>query len=61
MTTILPVLFAVYIPIPADKNVVDEATPDFLVYLYGIGYVLSCLIMYWLIRKSRRDKRRGIR
>ncbi len=48
-------LFAAYIPLPPDGKFSDS-TPFWSFALYGIGCVFALILMFVLIRKTRRAK-----
>jgi hypothetical protein len=53
----LDVLFGAYIPLPPSGRF-SEDTPFWAVALYGAGCVVTLVIMYGLIRKTRKEKLR---
>jgi hypothetical protein len=52
-----PFCFGAAIPLPPDGKF-SESTPFWAIALYGFGCILTLVLMYGLIRKTRRDKKR---
>jgi|GEM_PF-2599946 len=57
MTQAFQILVAVYIPLPPDGKF-SERTPMWSIMLYGFGCLVGLVLMYGLIRKTRREKMR---
>ena len=57
MTPILQLIFGAFIPLPPDGRF-SERTPFGAIAVYGVGCILTLVLMYALIRKMRREKRR---
>jgi hypothetical protein len=50
-------VMAAYIPVPPSGQFSQDTSP-LAIALYGLGCVISLILMYGLIRKTRRDKQR---